>query len=221
MGIQAAASSEVVKEHLGAMGFKEVRLWPNVADVDVISAADPRESERVAGRVVFAGNLAPNKVDFKLLAGLADAGLDVRVAGPHAEGGGDDSGAFAEMQRHGVKYLGMLSLPQLADELTSATLGVIPYKLNEYTKGVSPLKTFEYLAAGLPVLSTQIPAVEPIAEHVRIVDGRCASEWVEAAVSMSRLPSQGEIEERQAIAVDHSWAGRGAVIRELVMKHVS
>ena len=35
----------------------------------------------------------------------------------------------------------------------------MPFALNEATRAISPTKTLEYLAAGLPVVSTRIPDV--------------------------------------------------------------
>jgi glycosyltransferase involved in cell wall biosynthesis len=35
----------------------------------------------------------------------------------------------------------------------------MPFALNEATKSISPTKTLEYLAAGLPVVSTPVPDV--------------------------------------------------------------
>jgi glycosyltransferase involved in cell wall biosynthesis len=35
----------------------------------------------------------------------------------------------------------------------------MPFALNEATRSISPTKTLEYLAAGLPVVSTRIPDV--------------------------------------------------------------
>jgi hypothetical protein len=33
----------------------------------------------------------------------------------------------------------------------------MPFALNEATRSISPTKTLEYLAAGLPVVSTAVP----------------------------------------------------------------
>jgi len=38
-------------------------------------------------------------------------------------------------------------------------VGLIPFKVNALTKSVNPIKLREYLAAGLPVVSTPLPEV--------------------------------------------------------------
>ena len=219
VGATAAATSQVVREHLEQVGFHSVHLWENVADTEVITAADPMSAVRKPGRVIFAGNLAPNKVDFRLLERLADLGLEVCVAGPRAEGGGSDSDEFASMISHGVRYLGMLTLEELARELVQSTVGVVPYVLNEYTKGVSPLKTYEYLAAGLSVVATAIPGVRTETDHIWVESG--TSDFVERVLSLATPPSQATIESRVRIADKHSWAGRGGQIRVVIDVAVS
>lgn len=213
-GARAAASSGVVKRHLESLGFAGVMLWENVADFEAISRALPLGTHRAANRVIFAGNLSPGKVDYRILESLADAGFDVCVAGPRAEGGGSDTREFASLMGHGVRYLGVLPLEQLAEEMASATVGVIPYLLNDYTRGVSPLKTYEYLAAGLAVVSTPIPGVDASLAHVDVEES--VADFVGRVARLARVPTQAEIESRISVAKQHSWSGRGDQVRSLV-----
>ncbi|MFH1755310.1 MAG: glycosyltransferase [Candidatus Latescibacterota bacterium] len=46
--------------------------------------------------------------------------------------------------------------------------GIIPYRLSEFTRYTFPSKMAEYLAAGLPVISTALPEVKPYSHVVRI-----------------------------------------------------
>lgn len=51
-------------------------------------------------------------------------------------------------------------------------VGVIPFRVNALTLRANPLKLREYLAAGLPVVSTPLPEVARYAALVRIAQGR-------------------------------------------------
>ncbi|MFT4122952.1 MAG: glycosyltransferase [Microbacteriaceae bacterium] len=212
-GAAAAATSEVVRTHLEEVGFVDVALWENVADIDVITVARPELTPRIPRRVIFAGNLSPKKVDFGLLEALADEGLEVLVAGPRAEGGGGDDTEYQSMIRHGVHHLGMLSLEELAGELAQASVGLIPYRINDYTRGVSPLKTYEYLAAGLPVVSTALPGVHASEGDVWVEHDPV--DFVRVAKELAQSFDPASLERRVASAAAHSWTGRGAEARAL------
>jgi teichuronic acid biosynthesis glycosyltransferase TuaH len=215
-GAVAIGTSRVVADHLQGCGFSEVHCWENVADTEVISSASPESARRVPGRVIFAGNLAPQKVDFDLMKSLSRAGLDVVVAGPRAEGGGSDEVEFAELIEAGVTYLGMLKLEELAQELVQCTVGLIPYRLNDYTRGVSPLKTSEYLAAGLAVVASDLPGVDPHGLDVMRLGG--PGEFVKAVRGLSPSLSSESIQRRVALALRHSWQARGDQLRVLTRR---
>jgi teichuronic acid biosynthesis glycosyltransferase TuaH len=214
-GARAIGTSPVVVEHLRRMGFRDVQLWPNVADTGLISAARPEHVTRSRGRAVFAGNLSANKVDFALLNALAAAGVDLHLAGPISEGGGNAAQQVADLVAHGAVYHGILQPLELAELYWTAQVGLIPYAINEYTRGVSPLKTFEYLAAGLSVVSTPIPSVQPISHSVEVVDNGPA--YVNTVTSrLNGHVSDASAADRLAIAERNSWFERGKVIRDLV-----
>ncbi len=47
---------------------------------------------------------------------------------------------------------------------SGADAGLIPYARNELTNSIFPMKVYEYLAAGLPVVATPLPALEGVEE---------------------------------------------------------
>lgn len=84
-------------------------------------------------------------------------------------------------QRDNIHYLGAKPYAELPSYMAGWDIGLLPFALNESTRFISPTKTPEYLAAGLPVVSTPIrDVVAPygIAELARI--GRTGREFVEA-----------------------------------------
>jgi teichuronic acid biosynthesis glycosyltransferase TuaH len=218
-GATAVGTSQVVSSHLTDTGFNSVLCWENVADIEVVEAAHPLATVRPGNRVIFAGNLSPLKVDFELLKDLSRAGLDVVVAGPRAEGGGNDEAEFRGLMSAGVTYLGMLRLDELASELAASTIGLIPYLINSYTRGVSPLKTYEYLAAGLCVVSSDLPGVAADNEHIWKAASR--AEFVSCVLELAGPPSKEAMEIRMQLATNHSWRARGEDVRQLVRRHVS
>ncbi len=62
-------------------------------------------------------------------------------------------------QRPNIHYLGAKEYGKLPAYLSGWEVGLMPFALNESTRFISPTKTPEYLAAGLPVVSTPITDV--------------------------------------------------------------
>ena len=59
-------------------------------------------------------------------------------------------------KRQNIHWLGPKSYADLPDYLAHWDLGLMPFALNASTRFISPTKTPEFLAAGLPVVSTPI-----------------------------------------------------------------
>ncbi len=206
-------SDEVVK-HLREVGFSTVIDWPNVADTEAVGErAEFAPSTRKLG-AVFAGNLTTQKVDFDLLGALVKSGVDLHLAGPIAEGGGSAAAEVRELERLGATYHGMLSLGDLADLYWNASVGLIPYVLNPYTRGVNPLKTYEYLAAGMAVVSSAIPSASPVDGHVFVAED--VDEFVARVQGLVEPPNEAAVAARSRLADAHSWTERGAAARHLI-----
>jgi len=72
---------------------------------------------------------------------------------------------LSSLKRHNNIYLlGRKPYAELPRYLKAFTVGVIPFVLNELTLNVNPIKLREYLSAGLPVVSSDIPEVRSYAD---------------------------------------------------------
>lgn len=152
------SSSKGVREHLSTLGADKVLLWENVADIELFRN---NRSPKRTSRAIFAGNMTPSKVDFALIQSVAESGVEVALAGPSNIDGSTTPDDFARLIQHpNINYLGVLGPERLAVELGRSTVGLIPYKLNEYTSGVFPMKVYEYLASGLRVVATHLPSLD-------------------------------------------------------------
>jgi glycosyltransferase involved in cell wall biosynthesis len=117
------------------------------------SRALRRPHERpVAGYV----GVVDERLDLDLVADLA-AGLPdwtVRSVGPVAK---IDPGTLPAAPN--LEYLGQRRYDELPAVMAGFDVALMPFALNEATRAISPTKTLEYLAAGLPVVSTPVPDV--------------------------------------------------------------
>ena len=82
-------------------------------------------------------------------------------------------------RRPNIHYLGMKTYKDLPAYLAGWDIAMLPFALNESTRFISPTKTPEYLAAGLPTISTSVrDVVSPYGEaanHLDFYSGRSVS----------------------------------------------
>jgi len=93
-------------------------------------------------------------------------------------------------------------------------VGLIPFRVNALTRAVNPIKLREYLAAGLPVISTPLPEVRRYQEFVRIVEEGDSPE----AACQQALEDGTPIATaaRQEAMKTESWAARVEVLSEVI-----
>jgi glycosyltransferase involved in cell wall biosynthesis len=113
-------------------------------------------------RLLFVGAIAAYKLDLVLLAELAQACPHWSIVLIGAVGEGDPSTTLTALQScSNIHCLGPRAYAELPAYMRGAVVGLIPALLNDYTRAMFPMKFFEYLAAGLPVVATPLPALEP------------------------------------------------------------
>lgn len=149
----------------------------------------------------FAGGLS-NCCDFPLIRGVAQANPQgtVVLVGPWTADGGRE-----HLQAPNIRLLGARPYQRLPAYVQQFDVGLIPYLYNSWTEAVDPLKLLEYLAAGVPVVTTAIPEVRKYAEAVAIAEGHDA--FLQAVTNALAQPADRRAD-RQAVAQRHTWASR-------------
>ena len=69
-----------------------------------------------------------------------------------------------------VKLLGPRPYAALGGYLAAMDVALIPFKRDPVTYHADPIKAYEYLAAGVPVVATDLPALQRLAHVVRLAD---------------------------------------------------
>ena len=188
---------------------------PNVADTELFARAlepsppaplDPAMAALPAPRIVFTGAIVSIKLDFELLVELARLrpAWSFALVGPVGPGDPrtDVSPLDAEPNIH---LLGRRAYDELPDVLRAADAGLIPYARNELTESIFPMKVYEYLAAGLPVIATPLPALAGVAGVLNGKDAREIAGLLDRALADDTPERRAE---RSRDAAAHSWDRR-------------
>jgi glycosyltransferase involved in cell wall biosynthesis len=150
---------------------------------------------------------------FGLVADWVDVDLMAEVAKHFAHGsmvilGKVTTDVSVLEQLPNVHVLGRKPYESLPAYCKGFDVALMPFRLNELTLNANPLKVREYLAAGLPVVSTPIPEVEVLG-LCRIADGPAATvREVEEA-----LQDPGPSRARSEAIRPESWEARLDEIR--------
>ena len=146
----------------------DAHCFPSGVEPEHYAAALDLRDERPAGRPVagYVG-VIDERIDLELVAGLAAALPDWEIAmvGPVLK---LDPAVLP--QGPNISYPGSQPYPELPRVMAGFDVALMPFALNEATHSISPTKNLEYLAAGLPVVSTRIADVA--ADYEGIVDLR-------------------------------------------------
>jgi glycosyltransferase involved in cell wall biosynthesis len=191
-----------------------VHLFPSGVEPEHYAGARRLRTRRerpVAGYV----GVIDERIDLGLVDGLARAlpDWDVQMVGPVAK---IDERALPRAAN--LHYPGMQPYERLPEVMGGFDVALMPFARNEATRCISPTKTLEYLAAGLPVVSTRIADV--VSDYGDVVDLRDDADGFAAAC---RQVLEHPLEERdrklRALLRLHHWdkiaTRMGALIDEV------
>jgi glycosyltransferase involved in cell wall biosynthesis len=197
---------------------------PNGADTDAFRAAAmdnlppaPLMERFPKPRLVFVGHIQ-YWIDLGLIAHLASRrpGWSFILIGP--------IGPLADKSPvkglPNVHFVGRQPQSEIPRLLKSADVCLNPYITGELADNCSPLKLYEYLAAGKPIVSTEMPEAHKFSDDVRIAGSyddflNCCE-----AVIRSLPESEKRIAARMAGAEQHSWQNRFIEVNRILERTV-
>ncbi|MCX6348008.1 MAG: glycosyltransferase [Candidatus Aureabacteria bacterium] len=113
-----------------------------------------------------------------------------------------------------IIYLGPRPPRELPRYLGAFSAGIIPYRVCPETETVHPVKTYEYLAAGLPVVSTPLPEIRHLAGTVDFAAS--AEDFIRSLEDLIAGDTPEKKEARRHFARDNSWAKRVEEIERII-----
>jgi GT2 family glycosyltransferase/glycosyltransferase involved in cell wall biosynthesis len=170
----------------------------------------PADLRAIPGpRVGFFGALDDFVVDFDLLERLAVDLPDVSLVLI-----GDAMGPIDRLTRHpNVHWLGFRPYEEIPAYGSGFDVAIMPWRDNSWIAYSNPIKLKEYLALGLPVVSTDYAQLAAYADHVRVAAGpELFVKAVRAALS-EEPPDSAAL---RASVAGADWSRRAAELMALV-----
>ena len=132
-----------------ATHFRRARLRPS-------AQSEPADQASLTSPRIGYFGVIDERIDYALLDAVAAMRPDWQfiMLGPTAK---IDPATLP--QRPNLHWLGMKAYADLPSYLSGWDAGFMPFALNDATRYISPTKTPEFLAAGVPVVSTPVPDV--------------------------------------------------------------
>ena len=194
---------------------------PNVADYRHFSRAmDPDLScpedmvDIPAPRIGFIGAISGYKIDFHLIREIAQKRPEWSIVMIGKVGEGDpwtDIGVLDGIPN--IHLLGPRPYSELPSYLKAFDVAILPNRLNEYTESMFPMKFFEYLSAGKPIVSVNLPALRQFSDFIYLAD--TYDEFinhVEKSLNDEVVP----IEKRLSLAKEYTYEARTEKMLQLV-----
>lgn len=180
------------------------RVVPNGVDLKAYAGPLPPVAGLPRGPfAVYVGSVE-RRVDLPLLLAVAEQ-VPVVVAGPA------DDASRPLLEASPLTWLGPLPVSQVPALLRHAAVGLLPHRINALTESMDPMKLLEYLAAGLPVVATDVTGVR-LSDRVEVAGTHAG--FIEAArrlVAQSATPTptapDPAVLERDWDTVAHSLLG--------------
>ncbi len=201
-----AVTSDKLLEEVRPVRSKRLLLSTNGVDLDHwrVGRPEPPRDLRPAltGRIVvgYHGAIA-RWIDYDLLRLIADDGrYELVLIGREHDREFRKSGLAAHPRVH---FLGSKSYFELSRYAAHYDIGILPFRRSGLTDSVSPLKIFEYMAAGKPIVTTDLLECRKYRSCLMAAD---PAEFLSQLESASQLRNEPDYLHRLAEeAAANSW----------------
>lgn len=176
------------------------------------ATAIPQDLRTLSGLVLGYFGVVDERIDYDLLADLADHDPDwnVVIVGPTAK---VDAAEFP--QRPNLHWLGARDYAQLPAYAKAFDVCLMPFAINEATEFINPTKALEYMATASPIVSTAIEdVVLQFSNVVRVAESR--EQFIALCAREANRPTQARIRRGLAMARKNNWDSIVAQLEEHV-----
>ena len=118
-----------------------------------------------------------------------------------------------------VHHLGPVAVSQVQHYVKGFQVGLMPYVQNRHAENISPLKLYDYLAAGIPIASVDIPAAREFGLYIHLGDS--TQNFIQAvrAALVDTTPERRQA--RRNVAAGHTWEVRVEQLSDLIQAQLT
>lgn len=158
-----------------------------------------------------------DRLDFEILDAVANTGIHIAVAGPKAPKSSlTESRLESFLARPNVHWHGVLSPEGIAKLLAGSNVGLTPYADTKFNRSSFPLKTLDYVAAGVPVVATDLPASR-FDPDARVMVAATPEGFAQAVKEASaKWPTEAERDDQAKVAEAYTWDKGAERVRKLL-----
>lgn len=165
----------------------------------------------------YVGTVHHQRVDVPLVtqvAGLMTRGSIVLIGPSHL----DSSQADSLLRTGRVHFVGAVPYREVPEYMRAFDVCMVPHVVSAFTESLNPIKLWEYLAAGKPIVSTDIAGFRDFPQHVSIA--KTALEFLKACESALH-ESHEKPSSRRDEAAKHGWTSRVELVEEVIGRVLS
>lgn len=205
------AASHAVYRRLRRMRQEGVYHLPNGVDLARFEAIQPPPPEYAGlpGRIAVYVGAIHYWFDVELLTDVARRRDDVSfvlIGQAHVP-------LTSLTRRPNVRFLGTRPPERIASYLQHAHVGLIPFVKSPLTDSINPLKMYEYLACGLPVVSSDLAEIRAMEAPLHLA---CDAEGFCRALEIALSITEADREAYRSYAAQHTWQARYARVDAVV-----
>jgi hypothetical protein len=118
-----------------------------------------------------------------------------------------------------VHHLDAVDVSRVPHYVKGFQVGLLPNLQNLFAENCSPLKLYDYLAAGIPVPSMDMPHVRPFASHIHLAP--TPADFGQAVSDALEDTAEQRNRERKHIAARETWQARAEQLSAMILDHIT
>ncbi|MDD3284603.1 MAG: glycosyltransferase [Patescibacteria group bacterium] len=164
----------------------------------------------------YVGVIQENRVNLDLIEYIANKNLDKSIVliGPIWS----DEDAIRLKKTSNIYLLGAKKYKETPDYINQFDVGIIPHYTNEFIKYTCPMKLYEYMACGIPIVTTNTPGVEQFKDHIRITnDFEKFNIYIQEELDTN---SEEKINAKIQVIKEHTWMKKVDKMMSYIKKYI-